>query len=169
MAHRCRERLSELREVFDGHGRDASRNKSDGPGPSDLADAAGAALGVSAERDMPEQAERWDAKSGHDGANMVDADNEHGRRPIRYRVGEAPKAGEMLGHADRARLERVWPPGPVTDPAQWPADEAEPGICGAPNGVARWMDRLHMLGNGVVPLVAAYAFRALVRRALGEE
>lgn len=37
----------------------------------------------------------------------------------------------------------------------------EPAICGVANGLASRVDRLRMLGNGVVPLQAAYAFCTL--------
>lgn len=48
----------------------------------------------------------------------------------------------------------------------WPDTVPEPAVWRASNGVADWMDRVHLLGNGVVPLAAAYVFRALTRRAM---
>ena len=41
----------------------------------------------------------------------------------------------------------------------------EPAICGMADGNAYWVDRLRLCGNGVVPVVAAYAFIALAREA----
>ena len=37
----------------------------------------------------------------------------------------------------------------------------EPALCGVADGLASWADRIGMLGNGVVPLQAAYAFVSL--------
>ena len=74
-------------------------------------------------------------------------------------------------------LEAVFPPGP-DDLEAWARvltemPEAEPAFCRKADGVAWWLDatayrahRLRVLGNGVVPLVVAYAFRTLYRRAL---
>jgi len=62
---------------------------------------------------------------------------------------------------------RLWPPGPYGDwtevgPRFYPA--IEPGVCGVAYGMAGGsylVDRNRALGNGVVPLVAAMAFRIL--------
>jgi DNA (cytosine-5)-methyltransferase 1 len=78
-------------------------------------------------------------------------------------------SSEDVGGANGANVEGCWPPWRTTDAASgdWPKDEPEPGICRKAYGGAVGMDhRLRMLGNGVVPVVAAYAFRALVRRAI---
>lgn len=61
----------------------------------------------------------------------------------------------------------LWPPGPG-DVAGWiSAGEVgpQPSIRRVADGVAYRVDRLHALGNGVVPLVAAVAFVGLARRA----
>lgn len=47
--------------------------------------------------------------------------------------------------------------------------EIEPPICRVDDGLAYRMDRLRTLGNGVVPLQAAYAYSSLVLRANGIE
>lgn len=62
----------------------------------------------------------------------------------------------------------LFPPGPGDFDA-WRAvlavrPEIEPAICGSSDGLSSRVDRLRALGNGVVPLVAAHAFRTLTGR-----
>ena len=62
----------------------------------------------------------------------------------------------------------LFPPGPG-DRAGWErllaADPAfEPALRGDADGLADRVDRLRACGNGVVPLVAAYALRTLLAR-----
>jgi DNA (cytosine-5)-methyltransferase 1 len=63
----------------------------------------------------------------------------------------------------------VWPPGPLDREAWGRIDaEAQPEIRRVANGSSSRLDdrdRLRMLGNGVVPLAAAHAFRTLAHRA----
>ena len=73
-------------------------------------------------------------------------------------------------------LESLFPPGP-NDLQAWASllaevPEVEPSFCRDADGVARWLDattarsqRLQVLGNGVVPLVAAHALCTLAARA----
>lgn len=74
--------------------------------------------------------------------------------------------GRILHHPDGGGYERpAWPPGPEAR-ADWVdvlAREAylEPGFCRVADGRPAWVDRIRSLGNGVVPLVAAYAFSTL--------
>lgn len=59
----------------------------------------------------------------------------------------------------------AWPPSP-TQYAEWdsiPAD-LKPAVCRMADGLAYRVDRLRTAGNGVVPLVAAYAWRVLTTR-----
>lgn len=66
----------------------------------------------------------------------------------------------------------LFPPGPY-DLELWArvlakAPEAEPALCGMADGMADRLeyraDRLRTIGNGVVPLQAAYAVRTLAAR-----
>jgi DNA (cytosine-5)-methyltransferase 1 len=62
---------------------------------------------------------------------------------------------------------RPWPPAPG-DLDGWAQAETQPAVCGVANGTSEGVDngeRLRMLGNGVVPLAAAVAFRTLANRA----
>ena len=105
-------------------------------------------------------------------------------RPPTGRPG--PGAGrEAVGHADREGLEvergsglhdgkrpacrddvgrhgmpGPWPPPPAGDWRDWPA-EAQPGFPGALDGSAARLERIHALGNGVLPQVVAAAWRIL--------
>jgi len=56
--------------------------------------------------------------------------------------------------------ETTWPPQPQSGPTGWPRG-LEPAVRRVADGNANRADRLRTLGNGVVPLVAAYAFRTL--------
>jgi len=62
----------------------------------------------------------------------------------------------------------VWPPGP-DDQDAWArvvdAGGPQPSVRRMADGLAHRVDRLHAIGNGVVPLVAAHAFIGLARRA----
>ncbi len=65
--------------------------------------------------------------------------------------------------------QRPFPPSPSDDAgwrdylANWP--RLEPAVCGSVDGLAYRVDRLRLCGNGVIPLVAAYAFRTLATAA----
>lgn len=62
---------------------------------------------------------------------------------------------------NKTELRGVFPPPP--DSPQWAevSPALEPAIRGMAHGVAQRVDQLRMLGNGVVPLAAAYAFCSL--------
>jgi DNA (cytosine-5)-methyltransferase 1 len=129
-----------------------------------------------------------DRRTGERGAEEGTRPDELGRR-------RPSGGGDPLAHADRRRLEGerlkerggleresgrlldgrdphgglVWPPGPLDREAWGRIDaDAQPAIRGVADGSSSRLDdrdRLRMLGNGVVPLAAAHAFRTLSRRA----
>ena len=87
----------------------------------------------------------------------------------------------LLGDADESGLEgrreperesadqrAAWPPSPEVGPEDWPEGEPEPAVRREADGLSAELvdrtDRLRCLGNGVVPLVAAYALRTLAAR-----
>lgn len=76
-------------------------------------------------------------------------------------------ASRNVPHRSDPRIQ-LWPPGPSEREA-WARvpSEAQPAFRGGADGPAARLDdrdRLRMLGNGVVPLQAALAFRGLARR-----
>lgn len=84
-------------------------------------------------------------------------------------VGDTDLAGSQ-GRSEPERGGRnelpAWPPSPSGDWSRiperlWPATEIEPGVRRVADGMAARVDRLRACGNGVVPLVAAHAFRTL--------
>jgi DNA (cytosine-5)-methyltransferase 1 len=89
---------------------------------------------------------------------------------------QQPPAGQLPFDERNARRS-LFPPGPndvegwLYHLELWP--EFEPAICRVADGVVGRVDQLRMLGNGVVPLQAAYAVRTLAtrlaRRAPGAE
>jgi len=106
----------------------------------------------------PESIRQWDneqPRPSDECSSVVNTDNP---RP--------QGRGEPLGEGQHEQL--AWPPGP-TDTDAWAAVLAqrptlEPAVCGMADGVAHRVDRLRILGNGVVPAQAALAFRELATR-----
>jgi DNA (cytosine-5)-methyltransferase 1 len=105
--------------------------------------------------------EQW--TTGTSSRKMANPNQQHGdhRRPG---TGEVRGEWRQPTRVCRGELP-LFPPGPADQPA-WQsvskiAPTLEPGICGVADGVARRVERLRLCGNGVVPLVAAYAFRVL--------
>ena len=87
--------------------------------------------------------------------------------PFRGERGRRPKTSQR---GPKRRTLAEWPGAGAFPPAfdngngwrRWIDDGGpEPVICGGADGVAHRVDRLRILGNGVVPLVAAYAFATL--------
>lgn len=117
---------------------------------------------------------RWAESEGQRGATGVDesdgelADTSRTRceepQPIRQRE-RATQTGEGLdGGLERPCLP-LWPPRP-NDLEAWREvleehPEVEPAIRRMADGMAYRLERLQLLGNGVVPLTAALAFRTL--------
>jgi DNA (cytosine-5)-methyltransferase 1 len=107
-------------------------------------------------------------------ANISEADE----RQIGSLLRIADGSNHVVVDTYRARLERrnaqghdstdeqsPFPPGP-SDRSGWQRylerwSHLEPSVCGGADGLANRVDRLRLCGNGVVPLVAAYAFQIL--------
>lgn len=79
---------------------------------------------------------------------------------------EANKGNTEPEHLGEEMAHGLWPPGPDADWSRIPED-AQPSVRRVVDGVPVQLDgeRLRLLGNGVVPLVAAHAFRTLASRA----
>lgn len=142
-------------------GRTAGQREHRGPG-SRLGDADGARANPHAP-----QGGSWPA-TGQSGRSLVDAGS--GGRDGRSEV-------SFWGALERAPVERpggtpLFPPSPNDHDgwrsvlSVWP--QAEPALCGMADGMAGRVDPLRMLGNGVVPLQAAYALRTLASRLAAE-
>lgn len=95
-----------------------------------------------------------------------------GRRLTSFRLSHGGADGsqqdiQSWNNADRCHP-AIFPPGP-TDAQGWQrvlreAPHLVPAVRGMADGMASRVDRLRMLGNGVVPLEAAYAVRTLLPR-----
>lgn len=84
---------------------------------------------------------------------------------------QSPHSGVASGRRHQGRHisragRHLYPPGPrqFRELRALP-DDLKPAVCRSAHGAANRVERLHALGNGVVPLVAAYAFRTLAARA----
>ena len=120
-----------------------------------------------------------------EGANDIMADaagTGTGQQCTNPRLGIERSSNKTMGNPDSTRLERwcvnqqqspdpqqPFPPGP-TDAESWRhylqhRPDLEPAVRGGADGLAYRVDRLRLCGNGVVPLVAAYAFRTLAAAA----
>ena len=75
---------------------------------------------------------------------------------------------EAGAETEWAGPQSCWPPGPGCGPEDWPEGEPQPAVRREADGLSAELvdraDRLRCLGNGVVPLVAAYAFSVLSSR-----
>lgn len=84
------------------------------------------------------------------------------------RAGRAGDDGAQQPPLERTGGERAFPPGPGDDYGwrDWRRrhPDTEPAVRRGADGLAFRVDRLRLCGNGVVPLVAAYAWRTLSAR-----
>lgn len=105
------------------------------------------------------------------------ADSDDARARTGGRV-ESERASDDLGDANGARYEgqgpaeppgRAFPPGPGQRWEGWLSDwpGTEPAVRRDADGLAFRRVQLRVLGNGVVPVVAAHAFRTLATRMVG--
>lgn len=98
-------------------------------------------------------------RPGEFGPYLADAPGEG--LPIRTYAGQL----RQLPPAERTS---AFPPGPDGDWAKYDSS-LKPAICGVVDGLASRNDRLRALGNGCVPLVAAYAYATLTKALTGEQ
>lgn len=188
LAYRDRDRCARFgREPgHDGHARDDA----DRPGSTPMADTRGVRCGVlgdtGAVRDAcstadgdPQERERGGDAARDRGPSVADASGAR-REGTEGPSGRVPRPrDDRTGLADPDREARNvrtgnppriagFPPRPDdTDGwADWIAEGGpEPSVRRDADGLASRLDRLHTIGNGVVPLVAAAAFVRLARRA----
>jgi len=146
---------------FSHTGRFAQERKWAGPHGAGLADADG-------ERRL--QAERRQSEVGRPdpcGGHVADATGAGLEGHQQPRACETAATGPQ-SHGSTGKLCRVFPPGP-DDLGGWreylgSAPQLEPSLRRGADGLANRVDRLRLCGNGVVPLVAAHAFRILAAR-----
>ena len=167
-------------EGLETAGRPAGPNRSGQPadGGQCLADGTGLDGRLHARPGQPGQSA---PDAGRDGAAVGDADGK--AQPARRREpGEPGWRGRLPG--ERCGGIPLFPPGPA-DRDGWAAiartaPELEPAVCRVADGLATELDhtgvdggigpfvgrvdRLRLLGNGVVPLAAGYAVRTLLAR-----
>ncbi len=108
----------------------------------------------------------WDVSSGGSAGARKGVAHANGGRF----EGERLQADARIKSACRDELDRcgddwpTWPPGPKGDWSKIP-ESAQPSIRRVADGIPDRVESLRTLGNAVVPVVAAYAFRALSERA----
>lgn len=129
-------------------------------------------------------AEEWRDPDGYDGPGALLADPDERRHdgwspePRRRQergaaaegpgspLGEPSGEGLPLSASDRQGWDAAnagyWPPD-RSYRGEW-ASELEPAVRRVADGMAPWVDRLRLTGNGVVPLAAAVAFLRLRAR-----
>lgn len=95
-------------------------------------------------------------RTGHESQDVVHADSSG----LEGRLRPQPQGSDIQMPP--------WPPGPE-DTSGWVeylkrAPGTEPALCRTAHGMAGRVDRLRMLGNGVVPQQAAFAFLDLLRQ-----
>ena len=137
------------------------------------------------ERERDENKPRWSGGSSGERAAAVDGGGEvladSASRPTRPAGRERSAPASLGGNAHGERLQGrngpltgssdewpSWPPSPASSAEweRWPKS-LKPAVRRAPNGTAasqQRVDRLHALGNGVVPQTAALAFVVLANR-----
>ena len=115
---------------------------------------------------------RHSTKTGisHDGTTLIDVADvlESRSQGLADSIGE-----EERSKGRRAGTRSITPSGVFSESRRWPAlpgkeqfkwespRTLEPGLERTPDERSRWVDRLRLLGNGIVPAQAAHAYRIL--------
>lgn len=158
-----------LQDVADAHGsrppvdpRQPGVDAEECPAPERIGGAVADAASVRRREGRPEPGFRDRIPPAASTRGAVEDAACEGRQPISIRPGQQDET-----KPDAARP-GLFPPGPG-DLDAWRSvlqrsPHLEPAIRRMAHGVATRVDELRMLGNGVVPLVAAYALRTLVTR-----
>lgn len=156
-------------EIRDAGGRQEPERRG---GP--VADAADGQLSLTRRRTAERTRSRPDG-AGIPRGSMADPESErrgqtgeskpHPRHPVVDDANRARPQGWRGQSGEHAGERPAWPPGPE-DADGWReflkrAPDLEPAVCRGSDGLANRVDRLRLCGNGVVPLVAAYALRTL--------
>jgi len=82
---------------------------------------------------------------------------------------DGSRQAQLGGTSSRNAQQSRFPARPNEEQYEWEAPrviEAKPRLGGATNGSSNRVDRLRLLGNGVVPQTAAKAFETLIKRVL---
>ena len=101
-------------------------------------------------------------------------ESERGRKQSKELANTASLGGRQDHRAGEARLpyqadavQRGWPARPAEEQYHWEEPRTiEPQLGGATNGTTSRVDRLRLLGNGVVPQTAERAVRVLLQKLL---
>lgn len=111
--------------------------------------------------------ERQGRQDSSGGSQEELADTSSTRTQIGLSKSKQWKKGDAEEFDDRGRGD-CWPARPSEPQHEWEeprvTGQAEPELGGAANGASCRVDRLRLLGNGVVPATAAKAFVTLIQR-----
>lgn len=134
-----------------------------------LSGTAGAALGEPAERGVLDEAVGWHTIAQDVGGRVADTDG-YRLQVFGERIADDREWSSRVRARDAYRRRcSPWPPPSTTSFDEWPLDVPTPTVTGirrGSDGAAAWVERVHALGNAVVPEQVALAWRVLWSRML---